>query len=327
MTPPSSTTDERPERIARLAQTLAEVAALKPHELTPQQRVALHDLADLAQGEVQRTEEALPSVPSSPRGVAAARRLVLTIFGVAMILIVVFTTTSYRVARAFIADSHELVQARAAAAGSAAESPLVAAKSALVAEEAERLSGMMIVSGVARAVVLLLALFLIFRSLAAREKAEVELMSSRDAALSAAEARRVAQAEAEKLGERLRAVLDHIDVGVLMIESDGTITVYNMAAERIHGAWREQMERLKQAGAMTPMLADEKTVIPPGESPMGRALKGETVRDAHVFFRTPFRPNGYHLNVSAAPLRSHLGLLTGAVLMFSERRPEQPLGK
>jgi PAS domain-containing protein len=312
MTPPSSTTDERPERIARLAQTLAEVAALKPHELTPQQRVALHDLADLAQGEVQRTEEALPSVPSSPRGVAAARRLVLTIFGVA---------------RAFIADSHELVQARAAAAGSAAESPLVAAKSALVAEEAERLSGMMIVSGVARAVVLLLALFLIFRSLAAREKAEVELMSSRDAALSAAEARRVAQAEAEKLGERLRAVLDHIDVGVLMIESDGTITVYNMAAERIHGAWREQMERLKQAGAMTPMLADEKTVIPPGESPMGRALKGETVRDAHVFFRTPFRPNGYHLNVSAAPLRSHLGLLTGAVLMFSERRPEQPLGK
>jgi hypothetical protein len=78
------------------------------------------------------------------------------------------------------------------------------------------------------------------------------------------------------------------------------------------------MERLKQAGTHPTMFPDEKTPIPPGESPLGRALKGQIVRDAHIFMRTPFRPKGYHLNVSAVPLRDHRGLLSGAVMMFSE---------
>lgn len=327
-TTPSPAPDERREQISRLAGNLAEVLALSPEQLTAQQRASLRDLADLAQGAVERAAERPAAASPASRDIASARRTVLTVFAVLAILIVVFTTTSYRITRDFIKDSHELLQTRAAAgAAFPAESPEAARQAARVSEEAERLSELMIVSGIARGAVILLALFLIFRSLAGREKAEAELRSSRDAALKAAEDRRVAQAESERLGERLRAVLDHIDIGVLMVEIDGSLSVYNMAAERIHGAWREQMARLKQAGELTPMLDDEKTVIAPGESPLGRALKGQTVRDARIFLRTPFRPSGYHLSVSAVPLRSHLGLLTGAVLMFTERRPEPPLGK
>ncbi len=167
-------------------------------------------------------------------------------------------------------------------------------------------------------VVVVLALMILLRGMSASEKAEDELMRSRNAAMGASEGRRVAQTEAERLGERLKAVLDHIDVGVLMVEIDGSVSVYNMAAERIHGAWREQMERLKQAGTHGAMLPDEETVIAPAGDPLGRALKGQTVRDVHIFFRTPFRPKGYHLNVSAFPLRDHRGMPTGAVMMFSE---------
>jgi PAS domain-containing protein len=262
----------------------------RPRELTSQQRTALRDLADLVQGEIARTaaRRAVPQEISLQR--KATQLKVLAGFGAALAALAVVSMLSYRVSRQFVGAG------------------------------ADRLATLQIVGGVVRALVVILALLALLRDIAAREKVEDELRRTRDEALGEAEGRRVAQAEAEKLGERLGAVLDHIDIGVLMVELDGTMSIYNMAAERIHGAWREQMERLKRAGTHPAMLEDEKTVIAVGETPLGRALKGQTVRDAHIFFRTPFRPNGYHLRVSAVPLRDHRGLMAGAVLMFSERR-------
>lgn len=201
------------------------------------------------------------------------------------------------------------------------ERRLLAERSARAAVDASRLTGLLIGSGVARATVVLLALFAFLRGLSTYGKNEDALRRARDGALRAAEGRRVAQAESERAGQRLSAVLDSIDVGVIVVDPGGAASIYNRAAERIHGAWRDEMERLVRAGTHPPLREDERTAFAPGEDPLGRAQKGESVRDVRVYFRTPFRPNGYHLTVSAVPLRDPRGLPAGAVLMFTEVPP------
>jgi PAS domain-containing protein len=292
-----------PYRLRSLAQTLIDVIEQQPGEPTAEQRTALWDLSDQVQGAIALAADRPAARLELPAARSAARRRVLAWFAAALSVVAVFSTASYRAERKFIEESLSAVRSPEA-----------------LARDGDRLSALLIVSGVARTAVLLLALLALLRDMSARAEAEDELLRSRDSAMGAAEGRRVAQADAEKLGERLRAVLDHVDVGVIMAEVDGSISVFNVAAERILGAWREQIEKLNRDGTHPAMLEDEKTVVPPGENPLARALKGQIVRNAHLFYRTPFRPKGYHLNVSAVPLRNHQGLLAGAVAMFTERR-------
>jgi PAS domain-containing protein len=256
----------------------------------------------------QREIASFPDRASGARdGVAprrrAARLKVLAAFAVAFVLLGAFTLTIRRKVRRIQED---------------ARTPAGAVEAAAATEGLQRLQ---LGASLARAAVLSLALLALLWDMSAREKIEDELRRSRDEALEAAEGRRVAQAEAEKLGERLSAVLDHVDVGVVVVELDGGLSLYNVAAERVNGAWRDEMERLYRAGTHPPIRADEKTVFASGDDPVGRALKGETVRGEHVFFRTPFRPKGYHLSVNAVPLRDPRGMPSGVVLMFTERGP------
>lgn len=231
----------------------------------------------------------------------AARLKALAAFGIAFALLAAFSVLTRRALVRIAVESR------------------TASGAALAGAELESLGRLQNVATVARAAALALAMVALLWDMSARENAEEALRRSRDEALEAAEGRRVAQAEAEKLGERLTAVLDHVDVGIIVADAGGSLSLYNTAAERIHGAWRDEMERLLRAGTHPPMREDGKTVFASGDDPLGRALKGETVRGARVFMRTPFRPNGYHLNVSAVPLRDPRGMPTGAVLMFTER--------
>jgi PAS domain-containing protein len=273
----------------------------------PERRRSHQDIADIVQHEISQAADrrAVPSEIARKR--TATRFRLLAIFVAALAGLISTSTLSYRAMRTVAVDVRSAVQAHEISDRAVADT--------------DRLTKMMLVGVAVRSLFVILMMLLLLRDIKRRESAEDALRRARDEALSEAGGRRVAQLESEKLGERLRAVLDHIDIGVLMVELDGSMTVYNMAAERIHGAWREQMERLKQADTHPPMFADEKTVIPHGESPLGRALKGQIVRDAHIYFKTPFRPSGYHLNVSAVPLRDHRGLMAGALMMFTERQP------
>jgi len=200
----------------------------------------------------------------------------------------------------------------------AAENALLAERSASVDSGARVLIVVASLSRGVGALVVVLVFFAVRRFIREREEAEAALVEARDAALRDANARRQAQEETRRLSERLRAVLDQVDSGVILIDANGTISIFNLAAERIHGAWRDEIERVMRAGAHPPMRPDGITPLPPDEDPMARALKGESVRDALIFLRTPFRPNGYLISASAAPLRSPQGPVTGAVLVFRE---------
>jgi two-component system sensor histidine kinase/response regulator len=195
----------------------------------------------------------------------------------------------------------------------------------LLAEHEKRVGDnarfLILVAAFARVVgvlVVLLAFLAVRRYIAERATAEDALVLTRDAALRDADAVRQAQEEARRVSDRLRSVLDQIDSGVMLVDATGGVSIFNPAAERIHGAWRDDIARLMREGTHPPMRVDEKTPLTPDEDPMTQALKGTAVFDTRIFLRTPFRPNGYYLSASAAPLRSHQGLVSGAVLVFRD---------
>jgi PAS domain-containing protein len=171
------------------------------------------------------------------------------------------------------------------------------------------------------ALVLILAFLTTRRFLKERGAAEAALVSARDEVVRDANARRRAHEENRRLGDRLRAVLDQLDSGVMLVEPNGTIALFNLAAERIFGAWRGEIERLLKGGTHPTLRPDGKTPYSPEAEPAARALKGETVRGEAAFLRTPFRPQGCPVVLSAAPMRSSQGLVTGAIVIIRETGP------
>lgn len=280
----------------------------RPRELTPAQKAALRDLAACAEREI--AEPFPPEAPEPAAAADAARRharrergLALG-FGAALVLLLTAAFVSYRAVLALVAEVRRSVSAPEVLSALDAS-----ARKVILTASVARLFGALVLAGA----------FLTLRGvLRERARAEDALVEARDAALRDANARRAAQEELRRLGDRLRTVLDQMDAGVILIEPNGSISLFNLAAERIHGAWRGQVEGLMRAGNHPLLRPDGKTPLPPDEDPIVRALKGETTRDVHIRLRTPFRPNGCAIVASAVPMRSPQGLVTGAVLVFRE---------
>lgn len=93
---------------------------------------------------------------------------------------------------------------------------------------------------------------------------------------------------------RLRAIIDALAVGVAVADPDGSVVIYNPAAERILGA--------------VPSVADL--------APLARAVAGESCRDVVVDLRSEGRPGGATIVASAEPLRDSGGAADGAVVVF-----------
>ncbi len=196
--------------------------------------------------------------------------------------------------------------------------------SARLSVEARRLTFAASFARVIGAMVVALAFLAVRRYMGERERAEDALREARDAARRDAEVVRAAQEESRRAGERLQEVLDQVDSGVVLIAADGSVPLFNRAAERLLGVWRDQFETLLREGGPAFLSPDGRTPLPPESDPLSRALKGEVVRDARVFRRAPHRTDGCALTVSATPQRTPEGLTTGALLVFREAAPGGP---
>jgi rsbT co-antagonist protein RsbR len=117
-------------------------------------------------------------------------------------------------------------------------------------------------------------------------------------------------------GEIIRALMDANPDGVSLATPTGALT-FNPAAEAILGAststgtdtWRDHYGLF---------LPDGKTPYPTEQLPLARAIGGEQVDDALIFSRSPVKPDGIWLLVSARPLRDEHGTPRGAVATFRD---------
>ena len=112
----------------------------------------------------------------------------------------------------------------------------------------------------------------------------------------------------------LEAVIETMDVGVLLCDQNGVFLIHNSASRRMGGV--DIMDGTENWSAHYGVFyPDEATVFPTDELPLVRALRGETVRDAPVFLRNPSQTEGLHLSVSAIPFIDPAGDPAGAVLV------------
>lgn len=122
-----------------------------------------------------------------------------------------------------------------------------------------------------------------------------------------------------------RDVINHMQTGVVVADMQGRFLIFNAAAERLLGQVGEDRDPDHWAEEFGVFRPDARTPMPNDEIPLIRALRGESVEDAHLFVRHPESPDGVHINVSACPLRDAAGEQIGGVVTFSDISKVQEL--
>ena len=139
--------------------------------------------------------------------------------------------------------------------------------------------------------------------------------------------RKAAEDRLEKAMDRLRdqselleATFSGITEGIAVVNPEGVVIKVNPAAKQIAGVDlmdSSQAQLMRKWGRYH--YADRKTLIPPEDLPLKRAIvHGEVVRDMDIFVRNRKKPDGYFIRVSAQPLRQPDGLVRGGVAIFRD---------
>jgi PAS domain S-box-containing protein len=126
--------------------------------------------------------------------------------------------------------------------------------------------------------------------------------------------------EAEKNASDLNATISSIADGVITYSPNGEIISMNIAAQELLGFSPEDLNRmtpLERIRLMKVKTADGKEQEP-GQSPLVRALKGETVRNEVRVIENPKDFRAIWTDNSAAPTYSADGRLQGVVATFTD---------
>ncbi|MEC7502536.1 MAG: PAS domain-containing protein, partial [Planctomycetota bacterium] len=115
----------------------------------------------------------------------------------------------------------------------------------------------------------------------------------------------------------LGSLLYHLEDGVIVVNAEGDLILFNSSARRIIGIapvtggdkWTTSYQCFRP---------DLSTPFPPKELPLSRALRGETVRDELVFVTNALIPEGVLVNVAAMTLRDERSCITGAMVIFHD---------
>ncbi|MCY4027565.1 MAG: PAS domain-containing protein [Acidobacteria bacterium] len=112
-------------------------------------------------------------------------------------------------------------------------------------------------------------------------------------------------------------VFQSISDGVVASDRDGTLTLVNRSAEELLG---RRLARGDDAASVFDgaFFRDESTSVPRDETPLWRALQGESTTGMEMFLRAAPDSEGIHISASAGPMRDASGDLTGAVVTFHD---------
>jgi signal transduction histidine kinase/DNA-binding response OmpR family regulator/HPt (histidine-containing phosphotransfer) domain-containing protein len=116
----------------------------------------------------------------------------------------------------------------------------------------------------------------------------------------------------------LRSILHNIAEGVVVADLSGRLLLFNPAADDALGGLLTDTPPTAWAEQYGCFLPDRKTPYPSEQLPLARALRGEEVDRAQVFFRNPRRPEGVWVSVNARPLRDAAGNVQGGVSVFRD---------
>jgi PAS domain S-box-containing protein len=124
--------------------------------------------------------------------------------------------------------------------------------------------------------------------------------------------------ESQTSVQRLRALFDTMDEGVVLVTPKGKVLQTNAVAQRIVGLSRREMERHNYFGPKWEVLGTDGAAMPKKDRPSVRAMREKRlIKDTVMGFK---RKGGAicWVNVSAAPLLSTAKGIEGIVITFDD---------
>ncbi len=115
----------------------------------------------------------------------------------------------------------------------------------------------------------------------------------------------------------LQSVLDSMTEGLVAADERGEFILWNPAAKKIVGLGSTSLPPNQWAAHYGVFFSDTVTPIPPGKTPLERAIRGE-VTSTEIFLRNPGLERGVWLEINGSPLRGKDGVLCGGVTAFRD---------
>ena len=116
----------------------------------------------------------------------------------------------------------------------------------------------------------------------------------------------------------LRATLNAVPDGVIVLNSAGVATHFNSVAEHILGLGSRERTEAEMAVRYTIFQPDGVTPCPLEDQPHTRAILGETVDEVELIIRYDDRPEGVWVAASARPILNEEGVQVGTVAVMRE---------
>ena len=127
-----------------------------------------------------------------------------------------------------------------------------------------------------------------------------------------------ASAPGRNLAERLRfleAALVASAEGIFVADAQGCLVFFNQAAAEIAGRWPSGGKPMPEQAPDIEMRYPDGQVVPPADTPLRRAMRGEKVVGRDIVIRRPDGSDVY-ASITASPVRDEQGNVIGAVAIF-----------
>jgi PAS domain S-box-containing protein len=148
------------------------------------------------------------------------------------------------------------------------------------------------------------------RNITERKRSEADLARRADELLRSQQA-------LETKTFMLESVLESMVEGLVAADEHGKFILWNPAAEKIIGLGATNIPPTEWGAHYGVFLSDMVTPIPPGETPLERALRGEAVT-TEIFLRHSGLNPGLWLEANGSPLIDKDGVRRGGVLAFRD---------
>ena len=123
----------------------------------------------------------------------------------------------------------------------------------------------------------------------------------------------------------MQSVLDSMVEGLVAANEQGQFILWNPAAEKLLGLGATDLPPTEWSAHYGVYFPDKVTLIPPGQTPLERSIRGEVVQ-AEIFLRNPLFDREVWLEINSSPLRGKEGALRGGVAAFrdiSQRKADE----
>jgi PAS domain S-box-containing protein len=118
--------------------------------------------------------------------------------------------------------------------------------------------------------------------------------------------------------ELLQLILASVAEGLVVADTNGKFLLFNAAAEQVLGIGATETAPDQWSAQYGAYLPDTVTQYPPGQLPLVRTMRGESVDGVELFVRNPQMPNGRLLYFTGRPLKGEDGAIRGGVVVFHD---------